>query len=259
MVNWYYVEGSERVGPVTEEDLGSLIMKGSLGSESYVWRKGFDNWVHLKNVDELTHLLDSDPVDEIPSLDLGDLKSGVDWDGINYDERIFMIKIGPDRGAPEAEYGPYSLNQLVRAFEENRINIKTFIFVHGMDNWTLLADLPIFQDVFQAPPPVIEESERRIDTRRPFVARLLFHNNSDVFEGICRDISVGGMQILVSNFNASVGDEVSLNVHPDNSNIKFTASGKIVRLLDGGQGFSIRFSELGDIAKRTIEQYTKDV
>ncbi|MDD0853926.1 GYF domain-containing protein [Halobacteriovorax sp. GB3] len=261
MVNWYYVQGSERVGPVREADLKDLVTDEVLGPDSYVWKKGFDNWVHLKDVSELQHILEQtdDAIEEIPTIDFGEIKRGVDWDSISESDRVFMIKIGIDRGATETEYGPYNMKQLKRAFDENRINEKTFIFVHGMENWTFLADLPIFEKVFQTAPPIIEETERRVDVRRPFVARLLFHDNEEVFEGICRDISVGGMQILVSDFPAAVGDSVSINVHPDNSDVRFTAEGRIVRLLDGGQGFSIRFSELNTGAKTVIEQYTYDV
>jgi len=63
------------------------------------------------------------------------------------------------------------------------------------------------------------------------------------------------MQVLVSNFPGRVGEEISLNVHPDNSDYNFVASGKIVRRLDGDQGFSFRFTGLSEDAKNTIENY----
>ena len=94
-----------------------------------------------------------------------------------------------------------------------------------------------------------------IRERKPFVARMLFHDNSEVYEGACRDISVGGMQILVSDFPGEVGEEIALNVHPENGEYCFVAAGKIVRFLDGKQGFSFRFTELSDDAKKVIENY----
>jgi hypothetical protein len=54
MVNWYYVLGSERVGPVSVEILKSLFLSDEINSETYIWKKGFQNWEHLKDVGELS-------------------------------------------------------------------------------------------------------------------------------------------------------------------------------------------------------------
>jgi hypothetical protein len=40
--------------------------------------------------------------------------------------------------------------------------------------------------------------------RKPFIARIFFNNDKKFFEGICRDISVGGMQVLVDGFNGNM-------------------------------------------------------
>jgi c-di-GMP-binding flagellar brake protein YcgR len=107
-------------------------------------------------------------------------------------------------------------------------------------------------------PPVIKESDRRTTVRKPFVARLLIQNNQSIFEGICRDISIGGMQVLLDNFQAKAGDKITINVHPENSEYHFTASGVVVRTLEGNAGFSFRFQGLNDEAKRSIERYLQD-
>ena len=182
-------------------------------------------------------------------------ESDFDFSSIDQDEKRITIKIGLDRGGNEAEYGPFSLNQLKQAFEEKRINAKTLVFTSGMKDWRFLAEIPIYQELFNESPPIIEETEKRASTRKPFVARMFFHDQNDVFEGVCRDISVGGLQILVSGFPGNVGDFVNLNVHPDNSDYCFVASGKIVRLLDGGQGFSLRFTDISDEARKSISEY----
>ena len=76
---------------------------------------------------------------------------------------------------------------------------------------------------------------------------------------LCRDISVGGLQVLVSSFPGNIGDDVTMNVHPDNSDYNFVASGKIVRLLEGGQGFSLRFLDLSPEAEQSIRTYINAV
>lgn len=254
--SWYYVRGNDRIGPVEESELASLFGDQTLEAESYVWTKGFDNWQRAKNVDQLQTYLSGDdaaiitpaspPKGDRPSLDIASLPE---------DRPCVTIKIGYDRGADDVEYGPYTLAQLRRAYKENRINGKTFVYVPGMENWQFLAETPLFDRITSDMPPIIEDSERRMHIRRPFVARLLFHDQQEVYEGVCRDISTGGLQVLVANFPCKSGDEVKLNVHPDNGAQSFTATGKVVRVLEGGQGFSLRFHGLGEQALNAIQAY----
>ena len=117
-----------------------------------------------------------------------------------------------------------------------------------------MGDSPIFSQLASGPAKITEQ-DRRKSVRKPITVNVIFHNNQKVFDGICRDISIGGMQVLVSNFSARIGDSVTLNVHPDNSEYSFAAKGKIVRLLDGGQGFSLRFSVLEQEAKKSLLSY----
>ena len=53
MVNWYYVVGSERVGPVSVSALKVLFSNGEITNDTYIWKKGFANWERLKDVAEL--------------------------------------------------------------------------------------------------------------------------------------------------------------------------------------------------------------
>jgi hypothetical protein len=53
MVNWYYVIGSERVGPVSVSALKVLFSTGEINNDTYIWKKGFANWERLKDVSEL--------------------------------------------------------------------------------------------------------------------------------------------------------------------------------------------------------------
>lgn len=282
---WYYVQGSERVGPVEESEIVNLFQGGTLNPDSYIWRKGFDNWRAINTVDEFNGLLADAPAapapQEIESLDPEPESSEIDGgDDVNFipkmDEeeasvggafdihtidvhsKVFSIKVGFDRGGSEAEYGPFSLEQLRRAFAEKRINGKTFIFTPGMATWTLLGDFDRFNEIAGTMPPAISDEDRRFNVRKPFVARLFFHDNKEVYEGICRDISVGGLQVLVSDFPCQVGEKISMNVHPDNSDYHFTASGKVVRKLEGDTGFSLRFEDLSPEAHTAIQSYINE-
>lgn len=264
MKGWYYVKGSERVGPIDQAELEALVRSGELDEKSYIWKKGFDNWMHFGDVEEVAHLLVvAEPEPEEP-LSIPEAIAPTrqppehelfHWDSVDKNSRQFHIKVGVDRGGDEAEYGPFSLNELKQLFTDGRINERTFLFTAGMGNWSFIGDLPIYSSFFTQIPPQINQVDRRVSVRKPFVARLLFHDETEVYEGICRDISVGGLQILVSDFPARAGEVITMNVHPDNGPYKFTAKGVVVRVLDGNQGFSLRFKDLSQEAINAIESY----
>jgi hypothetical protein len=66
------------------------------------------------------------------------------------------------------------------------------------------------------------------------------------------------MQILVDDFQGQAGDKITINVHPENSDYHFAASGVVVRILEGNSGFSFRFQGLSDEAKKAIEKYIQE-
>lgn len=68
-MQWYYNEGSERRGPVSQEELQSLIAQGLVGPDNLVWREGMANWVRAGGVPELASLFmpaAEAPAPEIP-------------------------------------------------------------------------------------------------------------------------------------------------------------------------------------------------
>ncbi|MBP5296461.1 MAG: DUF4339 domain-containing protein [Bacteriovoracaceae bacterium] len=277
MAKWYYVQDGERQGPVDEKKMQALAQAGTLTNESYVWKKGMKDWAHLADVAELTALVNNTAAsvmtssaeeEEDPafaSLDSGDNtasmmleempRASFDWHKVDTQQKVFMIKTGIDRGANEAEYGPFNLAMLQRLLQEKRINLKTLVYTPGMDTWEFLADTPLAGQITSEVPPVIAESERRKAVRRPFIAKMFLSDDQQVFEGVCRDISIGGLQILAANVPVKVGDTISMNVHPDNTQHSFVATGRVVRLLGQHQGLSVRFQNLDDAARQAINAY----
>jgi hypothetical protein len=270
--NWYYVQKGNRQGPVEKEVLEEMISRSELKLEDFVWKKGFENWKKVKEVDELQRSSVAavqaapvaPPAPKVKSpaqatVDAAKISfKEVSLKSLNPDERLIFIRIGDDRGGSSADYGPFSVKQLKQLFKENRINGKTLVFMTGMKEWKYLADYSEYQEIFEELPPLIKEADKRTNVRKPFVARLLVHNNKNVFAGICRDISIGGMQVLVDNYQGAAGEKISINVHPENSDYHFTASGVVVRILEGNSGFSFRFQGLNDEAKRSIEKYVQE-
>lgn len=250
--NWYYVLKGNRQGPVNQDAILSLIKNQELKDEDFVWKKGFDNWKKIREVNELQ-------ISQSPEIDLPEIiyveKNLKDFAP---DERALWVRVGNDRGQAPNNYGPFTIAQLKKLFDENRINGKSLLFAQGMKEWKILADFPDYQEVFEELPPVIQEEDRRTSVRKPFIARLFIQNNKKLFEGVCRDISVGGMQVLLDDFGGKAGDKITINVHPENSEYHFAASGVVVRLLEGNAGFSFRFQGLSEEAKRAIEKYLQE-
>jgi hypothetical protein len=250
--SWYFVEKGNRLGPVSLDELIQKVKTKSLNESDFVWRKGFDNWRKIKDCSELTDALHATPeIPEIPELVF-------DMAQINLDEKLFLVKIGPDRGGQnEKEYGPYSLNMLKTLHKDNRVNGKTLVFAPGMNEWRFLGELDRYQEIFQDTPPSIPESDKRMYKRKPCKARMFFSDNKKVFEGVCRDVSIGGMQVLIADFPGKVGDKIALNVElsDDSGDAKFVANGKVVRVLESQGGFSLRFTELNHDAMKAIQRY----
>lgn len=266
--SWYYVQKGNRHGPVALEVIQQMIANADLTHADYVWKKGFENWKKIKEIPELEEksaapAAPAAPATPRPPKEADTLGPKIEYKEVSLkalgeDERTVYIRIGNDRGLPPSDYGPFTVPQLRQLFKESRINGKTLIFIPGMKEWKILGDLPEYQEIFSEAPPVIQESDRRASVRKPFIARLFVQNNKKVFEGICRDISVGGMQILTDDFKGQAGDRIAINVHPENSEYHFTASGIVVRILEGNSGFSFRFQGLSDEAKKSVERYLQD-
>jgi hypothetical protein len=92
------------------------------------------------------------------------------------------------------------------------------------------------------------------------VAQILMSDEQTVIVGICRDISIGGLQVLTDRAPAPVGSKLKMNISPSGDGSgkgfqPFVAEGVVVRVLEDGRGFSFRFSKLSDAARRSVEDY----
>lgn len=271
-VSWFYVEEKQKVGPLDQESLINLLHSMQLNKDSYVWRKGFKDWKKIKDVEELkiflnkeldlldnrdeeievneeSEVIEDNGIGEKTEISLE--RASFDWFNLSKSEKIFILKQDED----ETIYGPYSLEMLSRLYQENRINSRTLTFSLGMENWIFLGDIPIYEELFSEQPPSIEEVERRKNRKRPFTVKIRMNGESQLLEGFCRDITIGGMQILISDFHGKKGDVLSLEVHPESAEDYFSISGKVARILDGNQGLFIRFTEVGKDARESIIQY----
>ena len=49
-MDWYYVQNGKRMGPVSEEELQTLVSTGVISSEGLVWRRGMTQWQPYRDV-----------------------------------------------------------------------------------------------------------------------------------------------------------------------------------------------------------------
>ena len=258
---WYFVEDGEKKGPFAKIDIGKYIEIGRISGDSYLWKKGFSDWKKLKDIEGLQNIKEEDaligertqPFLKMPEL--SDSPKALTFDKIDPNARQIFIKTGLDRGTIAQEFGPFNLPMLQKLYKGKRINARTLVFFPGLDVWRILGSFEDFEKIFQDKAPIIDEQNRRDWERKPFTARLFFTNEDQFFEGMCRDISMGGMKVLINNFPCELGDEISLNVHPEEESHQFVAKARVVRILDNNGGFSLQFIDLDDKAKRAISSY----
>ncbi len=145
MVNWYYVVGSERVGPVSVDALKSLFLSGEINTETYIWRKGFQNWERLRDVGELNFNETHAEVESVVEEQSPEVTFSFHWNSVRENDEIFFVKIGKDRKSVDNSdvFGPYSLVELKEALDGKRINLQTLVFSPGMGAWTKLQDTPV--------------------------------------------------------------------------------------------------------------------
>jgi hypothetical protein len=52
---WYYGQDGRQIGPVSRQELDSLIQSGQVGQQTLVWRAGMVDWLPANLVPGLTH------------------------------------------------------------------------------------------------------------------------------------------------------------------------------------------------------------
>lgn len=50
---WYYLQGDQQIGPVRQEELVSLLIRGQVPADTYVWSEGMAQWQPANQLPEL--------------------------------------------------------------------------------------------------------------------------------------------------------------------------------------------------------------
>ena len=270
---WYIALGEKWVGPLTAADVYQKVLAQEITWAHFVWKPGQADWKRIcdlkvfqaavpnlpgKGVQSAVETAAATPViKKAPASRVSGLAPPPSTDAISSQLREWFLYIN------ESQAGPFSTEEVTRFLAVGKVSEKAHGWRDGMGDWTELQkteEFARFQKKMPTPPAAPKKSEKRRAPRKPLVARLLLANDESVDVGVCRDVSVGGMQILTGTPPGPVGTRIKMNVSPpgdkkSNGFAPFVAEGVIVRILDDGHGFSFRFEKLSAASKQAIEKY----
>ncbi|MBI2606079.1 MAG: DUF4339 domain-containing protein [Deltaproteobacteria bacterium] len=271
---YLYLRGTT-VGPLTAEEIYERIERREVTLLDSVWRMGWTDFKRICDEKEFAVLVPPKPA----AYDLKNLQARIQ-EQLKPKTRKILAVPAPQEPShylyfKKTQYGPFSRAELIHVLESNKIDASAFLWTPGWSNWRSLpqvTEFAVYLGQPAAPAPADSwpaqkrkpeggsksmRKDKRDFPRRPLVARLFVANEADVIIAVCRDISVGGMQVLTDRVPGPVGAKVKLNVSPaDAKKVKgFVAEGEIVRTLEDGRGFSFRFTRISSDAKKAIEKY----
>jgi len=256
------------VGPLSGTEVVQRIQSGELTWAHFGWRKEQAGWMRLCDIPLFKGAVPMAPSEKLqPKLDSqGQSKSApppvprsVQW---------FLYY-------SDSQFGPFSEEELHRFLRIGKIHGEVHAWSEGMTGWQKLKTLPEFTESVEesrkvrsggavATPAATPKNESKAEDRRksprvPLIARSMMAANGKVFSGMCRDVSVGGMQLLTSEVPGPIGTRIKLNISTPNGSENtihpFVAEAIVVRVLEDGKGFSFRFEKLSNEGQKAIEAY----
>ena len=264
---WYVASGDTYLGPMSAADVYAEILAGKLTWAHFVWKQGQKNWVRICDSTDFQSAVPELPSKEIitqvkkeaaapakkspPPMPKGDSAPA--------ETKVWFLYYS------DSQYGPFSTEEVERFLHIGRIHRRVHVWKDGMKGWDKIENVAAFSAAvveagLQAVKAQVGETtgkvqkEQRSSPRAPLVAKIMVAAGQSLSVAMCRDISVGGMQVLTDRLPGEVGSKVKLNVSAEKIE-PFVAEGVIVRILEDKRGFSFRFDKLPDGAKRAIEKY----
>jgi hypothetical protein len=289
---WFVMIGERGVGPMTVAEVFEKIQLREITWVHFAWKEGESGWRRLCDIEVFAAGVPARPAPSVQKKMVEEIqKSPAARRGPppaprderepsgprSEDEKIWFLYYN------DAQFGPFSGEEIRRFLRIGKIHGKVHAWKDPMENWLRIEKIGEFQEVLgevtasRAAPPApapggkavapapaaatsVSPPDQRATPRRPLVAKIYAATGDQVSVGMCRDISVGGMQVLTDRLPGGRGARVKLNVSPAGGEKgggiqPFVAEGVIVRILEDGRGFSFRFQSLPEPARKAIEAY----
>ncbi len=251
--NWYVALEDRVVGPIDSMSVYEKIISNEITWAHYIQKEGSSEWSRICEIPVFQEEAPRQP-SQGAAVKVRVYKKGI---------RIWYLHY------EHSQWGPFSTEEVKDLLKKAKKVQQIFGWKVGMENWEILDQIEEFRLEF----PQIDSStqnDKRKSPRRPLVAKILMTNNQTVIVGVCRDISIGGLQVLSETVPGKVGARLKMNISPSMSKFgrrsgiqsggmvePIVAEGVIIRILEGGCGFSFRFENLSERTKQVIETYVQ--
>ena len=250
-LKWYTVVNDRPVGPLSAKEIVQRIQAHELNFASHVWKDGFKGWTRIHDVIDFKPLLPAEPATAL----LGEIQRSTQAappplaPQQKEELRVWYVYLD------ESSYGPISDREVQGLIEAGRISSSTYMWTKGFADWQQGKDIDYWSKRLGSKKAPEKPVDKRAAPRKPFETKILLTDGKEVGWALCRDISVGGMQVLMDHSPGPAGTPLKLNVNPQANVPGFSCEGVVVRILEDGRGFSFRFTSLSNEAKSAIEKY----
>jgi hypothetical protein len=248
-LKWYTVVNDRPVGPLSAKEIVQRIRANDLNFASHVWKDGFKGWTRIYDVIDFKPLLPAEPANALLSEIQRSTQAAPPPLAPAQKEELRVWYVYLD----EASYGPVSDREVTALIEAGRITGATYMWTKGFADWQQGKDVEYWAKRFTKKSS--KPADKRSAPRKPFETKILLTDGKEVGWALCRDISVGGMQVLMDHSPGPAGTPLRLNVNPGPGVPGFACEGVVVRILEDGRGFSFRFTSLSNDARAAIEKY----
>ncbi|HAR42361.1 MAG TPA: hypothetical protein DCS07_06975 [Bdellovibrionales bacterium] len=265
---WFVALGEHWLGPLSASSIYRKIQAQEISWAHFVWKQGQTDWKRICDVKSFQAVVPNTPTKSVsvqvkeaakPEIRQAPRRSASPPpvpSAIKPEERSWFLYYNG------SQFGPFSKSEVEAAIRGGKINGKVFVWKDGMQTWQKLEEVDEFRSSSVRPPAPPKgvsgaktKKEARSAPRRPLVAKIVMAQESSVSVGVCRDISIGGMQVLTDRGPSTVGKKIKLNVSAPGQIEPFVAEGVVVRILEDGRGFSFRFEKLSTQARDAVESY----
>jgi hypothetical protein len=250
-LKWYTVMNARPVGPLSAKEIVQRLQAHELTYASHVWKEGFTGWTRIYDVIDFKPLLPSEPSTSL----IADIQKSTQASppplapAQKQELRTWYVYLN------ESNYGPVSDPEVIGLIQSGRISADTYLWQKGFSDWKPAKEIDTWKSFLTSAPVAAKPADKRSTPRKPFEAKILLTDGKEVGWAICRDISVGGMQVLMDHVPGAAGTTLKLNVNPAGNIQGFACEGVVVRTLEDGRGFSFRFTSLSAEAKAAIEKH----
>ncbi len=252
---WFVAVGDQYQGPLKPSEIYQMLVDKKINWIDFCYREKEAQWIRIAD-HEVFKVLQPAPPKPKPVITPPPVPKKEDH------FKWFLFQ-------NDNQTGPYQTTELKRLISAGQVLEMAYVWREGFEEWKPVKEVKdLFAPAAAGAPPLPRtasnsltelKAEKRTLPRKPLLAQVYVTNQSELVTGMCRDISVGGMQLLTDKIPGELGSSIHLNVTPpQDSGLKpFVAEGVIVRVLEDKRGFAFRFTKISDEAKKAIESYIK--